>query len=88
MHKSTISIALLYVLLFLLIAEQVREIIFGGEVAVVMSIIAFIVSRKVPSKQCRYCFLLMADSLSSIFTRYTIPVFEGSNPGLYDDHIS
>jgi hypothetical protein len=50
MHKVTISIALLGVSLILLIAERIQEIVFGGAVAVAMSIIAFVVSRKVPSK--------------------------------------
>jgi hypothetical protein len=50
MHKATISIALLGVSLILLIAERVEEIVFGGAAAVAMSIIAFVVSRKVPSK--------------------------------------
>jgi uncharacterized membrane-anchored protein YitT (DUF2179 family) len=50
MHKVTISIALLGVSLILLIAERVQEIVFGGAAAVAMSIVAFLVSRKVPSK--------------------------------------
>ena len=50
MHKVTISIALLGVSLMLLIAEQFQEIVFGGAAAVAISIIAFVVSRKVPSK--------------------------------------
>jgi hypothetical protein len=50
MHKVTISIALLAISLILLIAERVQEIVFGGAAAVAMSIIAFIVSRKVLSK--------------------------------------
>src|ERR687888_698776 len=50
MHKVTISIALLGISLILLIAERVQEIVFGGAAAVAMSIIAFVVSRKVPSK--------------------------------------
>jgi uncharacterized membrane-anchored protein YitT (DUF2179 family) len=50
MHKVTISIALLGISLILLIAERVQEIVFGGAAAVAMSIVAFVVSRKVPSK--------------------------------------
>jgi uncharacterized membrane-anchored protein YitT (DUF2179 family) len=50
MHKVTISIALLGVSLILLIAERVQQIVFGGAAAVAMSIVAFVVSRKVPSK--------------------------------------
>ncbi len=50
MHKGTISITLLSVSLILLIAELVQEIVFGGAAAVAMSIIAFGVSRKQPSK--------------------------------------
>ena len=50
MHKVTISVALLGVSLILLIAERVQEIVFGGAAALAMSIIAFVVSRKVPSK--------------------------------------
>ena len=36
--------------LILLIAERVQEIVFGGAAALAMSIIAFVVSRKVLSK--------------------------------------
>ena len=36
--------------LILLIAERVQEIVFGGAAALAMSISAFVVSRKVPSK--------------------------------------
>ena len=50
MDKVTISIALLGVSLILLIAERVQEVVFGGAAAIAMSIIAFVVSRKVPSK--------------------------------------
>ena len=50
MHKITISISLLCVSLILLIAERIQEIVFGGAAALVMSIIVFVVSRKVPSK--------------------------------------
>ena len=50
MHKVTISIALLGISLILLIAERVQEIVFGGAAAVAMSTVAFVVSRKVPSK--------------------------------------
>jgi len=50
MHKATISIVLLGVSLILLIVERVEEIVFGGAVGVAMSIIAFVVSRKVRSK--------------------------------------
>jgi hypothetical protein len=50
MRKVTISIALLGVSLILLIAERIQEIVFGGAAALVMSIIAFVVSIKVPSK--------------------------------------
>ena len=50
MHKVTISVALLGISLILLIAERVQEIVFGGAAAVAMSIVAFVVSRKVPSK--------------------------------------
>jgi uncharacterized membrane-anchored protein YitT (DUF2179 family) len=50
MHRAAISIALLCISVILLIAERIQEIIFGGAVAVAMSIIAFVVSRKVPSK--------------------------------------
>jgi hypothetical protein len=50
MHKVAISIALLGTSSILLIAERIQEIVFGGAVAVVMSIIAFVVSRKAPSK--------------------------------------
>ena len=50
MHKVAISIALLGTSSILLIAERIQEIVFGGAVAVAMSIIAFAVSRKVPSK--------------------------------------
>jgi hypothetical protein len=45
---------------FLPFEEQFRGIFFGGG-AVIMSIIAFIVSRKVPEKLYPYCFLLMVD---------------------------
>jgi uncharacterized membrane-anchored protein YitT (DUF2179 family) len=47
---SISSVALLGVSLILLIAERVQEIVFGGAAAVAMSIVAFVVSRKVPSK--------------------------------------
>lgn len=50
MHKATIAILLLGISLILLIAERVQEIVFGGAAAVAMSIIAFVVSRKVASK--------------------------------------
>jgi uncharacterized membrane-anchored protein YitT (DUF2179 family) len=50
MDKVTISIALLGVSLILLLAERAQEIVFGGAAAVAMSIVAFVVSRKVPSK--------------------------------------
>ena len=50
MHRTTISIVLLCISLIFLIAERIQEIVFGGAAAVMMSIIAFIVSRKVPSK--------------------------------------
>ena len=49
LHKITISIVLLGVSLILLIAERVQEIVFGGAAAVAMSIVAFVISRKVPS---------------------------------------
>jgi hypothetical protein len=50
MHNVTISIVLLGVSLILLIAERIQEIVFGGAAAVAMSIVAFVVSKKVPSK--------------------------------------
>ncbi len=50
MHKITISIALLGISLILLIVERVQEIVFGGAAAVAMSIIAFVISKKAPSK--------------------------------------
>ena len=50
MHKVTISVALVGVSLILLIAERVQEIVFEGAAAIAMSIVAFVVSRKVPSK--------------------------------------
>jgi hypothetical protein len=49
-HKLAISIALLGTSLILLIADRIQEIVFGGAVAVAMSLIAFVVSRKAPSK--------------------------------------
>jgi hypothetical protein len=50
MHRVTIPIALLGISLILLIAERVQEIVFGGAVAVALSIIAFVVNRNTPSK--------------------------------------
>ena len=50
MRKVTISIALLGISIILLIAERVQEIVFGGAAAVAMSTIAFVISRKAPSK--------------------------------------
>ena len=49
LHKITISIVLLGLSIILLIAERVQEIVFGGAAAVAMSIVAFVISRKVPS---------------------------------------
>jgi hypothetical protein len=49
-HKVTISIVLLGISLILLIAERVQEIVFGGAAAVAISVVAFVISRKVPSK--------------------------------------
>jgi hypothetical protein len=50
MYKITISITLLGVSLILLISERVQEIVFGGAATLAMSIIAFVVSIKAPSK--------------------------------------
>jgi hypothetical protein len=61
MDKVTISIALLGVSLILLIAERVQEVVFGGAAAIAMSIIAFVVSRKVPSKTISILLLLMVE---------------------------
>lgn len=49
-HKLAISIALLGTSLILLIADRIQEIVFGGAAALAMSLIAFVVSRKAPSR--------------------------------------
>ena len=58
MDKATISIALQGVSLILLIAERFQEIVFGGAAALAMSTIAFVVSRKVPSKTISILFFV------------------------------
>ena len=49
-HKLAISIALLGTSLILLIADRIQEIVFGGAAALAMSLIAFVVTRKAPSR--------------------------------------
>ena len=75
MHMTTISIVLLCISLIFLIAERIQEIVFGGAAAVTMSIIAFIVSRKVPSKTIS---ILLFVNGGIIIIGEIIIIFEGN----------
>jgi uncharacterized membrane-anchored protein YitT (DUF2179 family) len=81
MHKATIAILLLGISLILLIAERVQEIVFGGPAAIAMSIIAFVVSRKVASKTISI--LLLVNGVIIITgTAITIPQPNFSSEGM------
>src|SRR5918911_5687916 len=82
LHKITISIVLLGVSLILLIAEQVQEIVFGGAAAVAMSIVAFVISRKVPSNTISIL-LLVNGGIIIIGEIITILEANFSSEGIY-----